>query len=204
MSGVTDFINGEFDRQSTIEQNKTNALNEELNNRLNNENLSKEARAGIQNEIRQNDEKLRIAQDAIARKKFNAAKAFNIAMAIIDSYGAGVKVLNDPALVGQPWARGIMMGATIASGLAQVAAISRQKFQSTSAATPINSGGGGGGSGGVGDRDFNFNLVGNTQSSQLADAIQGQFSQPLQAFVVSHDITTQQELDANIRGSATF
>ena len=90
-----------------------------------------------------------------------------------------------------------------ATGLANVAAIARQQFQSSSAATPPRTGGSGG-SGGVGDRDFNFNLVGNTQTNQLAEAIQGQFSQPLKAFVVSKDVTTQQELDANIKGAATF
>ena len=83
-------------------------------------------------------------------------------------------------------------------------AIARQKFQSTSAATPPVGSASSGGSGGVGDRDFNFNLVGNTQTNQLAEAIQGQFSQPLKAFVVSKDVTTQQELDANIKGTATF
>ena len=38
-SGLTDFLNGEYDRQLTIEQNKTNAMNNQLRERLNNENL---------------------------------------------------------------------------------------------------------------------------------------------------------------------
>ena len=42
MSGLTDFIDGEFERELTIEQNKTNVLNKQLNDRLNNENLSKD------------------------------------------------------------------------------------------------------------------------------------------------------------------
>ena len=49
--GVTDFMNGEFDRQITIEQNKTNAINNELRERLNNENLSQEERKRIQLQI---------------------------------------------------------------------------------------------------------------------------------------------------------
>jgi hypothetical protein len=111
-------------------------------------------------------------------------------------------VLNDPSPI-PAFARFALASATIVSGLANVAAIARQKFQSTSAATPPRTGGSGGGDG-VGDREFNFNLVGNTQTNQLAEAIQGQFSQPLKAFVVSKDVTTQQELDANIKGTATF
>lgn len=204
MSGVTDFVNGEYERQMTIEQNKTNVLNAELNNRLNNENLSKDQRKAIQDQILNNDEKLRVKQDIIAKKKFNTAKAFNIAMAVVDTYGAANKVLNDPALTGQPWARGIMAAATIASGLANVAAISRQKFQSSSANTPINTGAGGGADSGGGDRSFNFNLVGASQQNQLLNAIQSKFETPLKAFVVSKDITTQQELDVNIKGTATL
>ena len=108
------------------------------------------------------------------------------------------------ATYGGPVAKIVAMTATIGAGLAQVAVIARQKFQPDSASTPINTASGGGGGGGVGDRSFDFNLVGNTQESQLANAIQSQFSSPLKAFVVSKDITTQQELDLNIKSSATF
>jgi hypothetical protein len=205
MGGVTEFINGEYERQLTIEQNKTNELNAELNNRLLNENLSKDERARIQNEIAQNDEALRIKQNEIAKKQFNTQKAFNIAMAVADTYLAGVKVLADPSFTGRPWARGIAMAATIASGLASVAAIARQKFQPSAANTPVRtSGGGGSGGGGMADRSFNFNLVGNNRENQLANAIQGQFNQPLKAYVVSRDMSNQQQLDANIVDSARF
>tara|TARA_B100000767_G_scaffold271127_1_gene296099 strand:+ start:43 stop:2562 length:2520 start_codon:yes stop_codon:yes gene_type:complete len=206
-SNVADFISAESDRQITIEQNKTNALNEELNNRLLNENLSKEERARIQNQIGQNDEKLRKKQEAIARKQFNTAKAFNIGMATVETYLAAQKAYTsqltlDPT---SPIRAKIAAGVAVASGLAKVAAIARTKFQSTSASTPVNIGGGGSGSGeGVGDREFNFNLVGNTQNNQLLETLQSQFEKPLQAFVVSKDITTQQELDANIRSGASI
>jgi hypothetical protein len=204
MGGVTEFINGEYERQLTIEQNKTNALNAELNNRLLNENLSKDERARIQNEIAQNDEALRIKQNEIAKKQFNTQKAFNIAMAVADTYLAGVKVLADPSFIGRPWARGIAMAATIASGLASVAAIARQKFQPSAANTPVRTSGSGGSGGGMADRSFNFNLVGNNAENQLANAIQSQFNQPLKAYVVSRDMSNQQQLDANIVDSARF
>ena len=197
MGGVTQFLNGEFDRQLTIEENKTNSLNAELNNRLNNENLSKDQRASIQNEIARNDEKLRLKQDAINRKKFNQQKAFNISMAVIDTYSAGVKVLADPSFIGRPFARVIAMTATIASGLAQVAAISKQKFQSSSANTPINTGGGGSSSSGE-RAEPTFNIVGSATNSAVVDAIQSRFDQPLKAYVVSREITSQQEMDTQI------
>tara|TARA_R110002050_G_scaffold59209_5_gene132501 strand:- start:3952 stop:5307 length:1356 start_codon:yes stop_codon:yes gene_type:complete len=200
MGGVSDFISAEYDRQMAIEQNKTNALNEELNNRLLNENLSKEERKRIQNEIGQNDEKLRKRQEQIARKKFETEKAFNISSAIIDTFAGASKAL------AQDGVYGIVSGAAIITqGLLNVAQIARQKFQSSSANTPVNTGAGGGSdSEGVGDREFNFNLVGNTQNNQLLETLQSQFERPLQAFVVSKDITTQQELDANIRSGASI
>ena len=49
-----------------------------------------------------------------------------------------------------------------------------------------------------------FNVVGASETNQLADAIGGQSSQPVQAFVVSSDVTTSQSLDRNIVTSATI
>ena len=204
MSGLTDFIDGEFERELTIEQNKTNVLNKQLNDRLLNENLSKDQRKSIQNEIAQNDENLRIKQDAIARKKFKTAKAFAISMAVADTYLAGVKVLADPSFIGRPFSRGIAMAATIASGLASVAAISRQKFQSTSANTPVNVGSGGvsGGASASERAEPSFNIVGRSNDNLLINAIQAQFDKPLKAYVVSRDVTNQQQLDGMIVGQA--
>ena len=200
MGGVTDFLSGEFDRQLTMEQDKTNSLNKQLNDRLLNENLSKDERASIQNEIAKNDEKLRLKQDAINRKKFNQQKAFNIASATIDTYAGAAQVLADKKL--PSWAKIPMMVSIIGSGLAQVAAISRQKFQSSSAATPINTTGGGGGAGATERAGPSFNIVGRSGDNLLINAIQAQFDKPLKAYVVSRDVTTQQQLDGMIVGQA--
>ena len=200
MSGLTEFINGEFERELSIEQNKTNALNAELNNRLNNENLSKEQRASIQNEIAQNDEKLRVRQESIARKQFNTTKAFNIAMTIADTYMAAQKAYLsqmqfDPS---SPIRAKIAAAVAVASGLARVAAISRTQFQSAAPSTPINSGGGGSLSGGSERPEASFNIVGRSGDSLLLNAIQAQFDKPLKAYVVSRDVTNQQQLDGII------
>jgi hypothetical protein len=202
MSGLTDFIDGEFERQLTIEQNKTNELNAELNNRLLNENLSKDERARIQNEIAQNDEALRIKQNEIAKKQFNTQKAFNIVSATMDTYTAAVAASKQT--FGGPIIRIAAMAAVVGAGLAKVAMIARQKFQPSAASTPVRTSGGGGSGGGMADRSFNFNLVGNNRENQLANAIQGQFNQPLKAYVVSRDMSNQQQLDANIVDSARF
>lgn len=49
-----------------------------------------------------------------------------------------------------------------------------------------------------------FNIVGASNTNQLADAIGGQSQQPVQAFVVSGDVTTSQQLERNIVTSATI
>ena len=210
MTGLTDFVDGEFERQLTIEQNKTNILNEELNNRLLNESLSADQRKSIQNEIAQNDERLRIRQEAIKKKAFNTEKAFNISAALLETYAAASsaykntlanpinKLLPDAGLLRAK----INAGVATAGGLLQVAAIARQKYQSSSAATPINVGGGGA-SGGASERaDPSFNIVGRSGENLLINAIQAQFGKPLKAYVVSRDVTTQQQLDGMIVGQA--
>ena len=49
-----------------------------------------------------------------------------------------------------------------------------------------------------------FSTVGASGTNQLADAIGGQTQQPVQAFVVSQDVTTAQSLERNIISSATI
>ena len=90
---------------------------------------------------------------------------------------------------------------TIAFGLAQVATIARQKFQSSASKTPINTGGGGGGSGN-GRAEPSFNVVGRSNNNLLINAIQAQFDKPLKAYVVSRDISNQQQLDGIIVNQA--
>lgn len=49
-----------------------------------------------------------------------------------------------------------------------------------------------------------FNVVGASDTNQLATAIGGQSQQPIQAFVVSNDVTTAQEMDRNIIDGASI
>ena len=206
-ASITSFLDGEYQRQLTIEQNKTNAMNNELRERLNNENLSKAQRKNIQLEIARNDEELRKKQEKIAKKRFKMQKAINIANALVDTYKNGVSAYGSQLIIGDPSSplrAQIAQGVAIASGLANVAMIARQKFQSTAGGAPSAGALGGGGSGGGNDRSFNFNLAGASRENQLAQTLQGRFDQPLQAYVVSRDITNQQQLDEEITSSASF
>lgn len=49
-----------------------------------------------------------------------------------------------------------------------------------------------------------FNIVGASDTNQLASAIGGQSQQPVKAFVVSNDVSTAQELDRNIVEGASI
>ena len=196
------FLDGEYQRDITREQNKTNAINNELRERLNNENLSKSERKRIQLEIARNDEALRKKQEKIEKKRFKTQKAINISQALLSTYLAVAQVQANPLDL-NPVTKGISMAATLAMGLANVATLARQKFQSSAGATSTAGALGGGGSGGN-DRSFNFNLAGASRENQLANTLQGRFNQPLQAYVVSRDITNQQQLDEEITSSASF
>lgn len=93
----------------------------------------------------------------------------------------------------------------IQAGLAGAfSAIQIAKIRSTDASgksTPSVATGGGGGGGAVAP---SFNIVGATETSQLADAVAGQEQQPVQAYVVANDVTTAQSLENNIVEGATL
>lgn len=59
-----------------------------------------------------------------------------------------------------------------------------------------------GGAGGVNVEAPDFNVVGASPESQLAQTVASQQTKPLRAFVVGKDITNQQELDRNIKTTA--
>lgn len=201
LTSVTNFIDTEFQRQLDIEQNKTTAINNELRKRLDNENMSKDERKSIQDQIAKNDEALRLKQEKIEKKRFQMNKAANIATATINTYLAATDVLAREKLgvVGKIAAMTLVIG----SGLLQVAAIARQQFVSSASTAGGAFSGGGLGTGG-GTQPPDFNIVGASPSNQLAAAVQGQFQQPVKAYVVSKDVSTAQEMDRNIIGSASL
>jgi hypothetical protein len=186
-------LDAAFQRELTIEQNKTNAINNELKARLRNENLSVSEKKKLQNQIAQNDEALRVKQQKIEEKRFKMQKAANISQALIETYLAAAKALRNAGGVptGLP-----PMYATIATGLLQVAAIAQQKFQTSSAnmtgaVTEVDAGQS------QGSTAPDFNIVGQSAQSQLAQTVAGQLGKPTKAYIVSKDVTTAQELDRN-------
>ena len=73
----------------------------------------------------------------------------------------------------------------------------------------VDSSGKGGGSAptttsGAASQPPSFNIVGATETSQLAEAVGSQTQQPVQAYVVANDVTTAQSLENNIVEGATL
>jgi len=129
---------------------------------------------------------------ALAGDNAEAQKGIGIAQAIIDTYTGANKALAQGGIAGPIAAAGI-----IASGLANVKTIISTKIPKAS-----------GSAAGVGaqaqQQPPSFNIVGATETSQLAEAVGSQTQQPIQAYVVSNDVTTAQSLENNIVEGATL
>jgi hypothetical protein len=193
MSGIINgVLQSEADRSLAIEQNKTNALNDQLKQRLANEELSAEERDKINQQISRNEIALVQRSNEINKKRFQQEKAFSIAQATINTYLAASDVLAREK--GGLAAKIIGMTVVIASGLAQVAAISRQQFTGRALPRPrlVAQGGGPAES-----QSPAFNIVGASGQSQLAQLISGQTGQPIKAYVVAGEVTTAQSLERN-------
>ena len=93
----------------------------------------------------------------------------------------------------------LSIGSTVAGAAKSIQAIKGDAKSVGGAAAP--SGGGGGGSAPTPPQ---FNIVGATETSQLAEAVAGQENQPVQAYVVANDVTTAQSLENNIVEGATI
>jgi len=139
-------------------------------------------------------------------KETVAGKALAIASSLVNTYAAIAAQLRIAA--GSPGAAipGYAIAQAIATGVAGLAAVK----QIASVKVPAVEGGGGGGStpsvpsAPSLPQPPAFNIVGQSDTNQLADAIGGQSQMPIQAFVVSSEVTTAQELDRNIIDGASI
>jgi len=132
----------------------------------------------------------------IAEKGSAINKAASVAAALMSTYEAA-----NSALGRKPYgAWNIAEAALItAMGLSNVNKILNTPIPTKNGGTTTAAGAGGGG-----DRSFDFNLVGSTGTNQLAEAVGSQFQEPVQAYVVSSQMTSQQELDLQISTGASL
>ena len=136
-----------------------------------------------------------------AKRAFQVQKAVSIAQATIDTYKSANAIFAstaaNPITVLNPSAPFIAAGVAVAAGLVNVATIASQQFQ------------GGGATDGGGQESApdlgggatpNFNVVGDSSVNQIAQLQQT----PVQAYVVSGEVTTSQALDRNRVQNATL
>ena len=124
-------------------------------------------------------------------------KGIAIAQAIIDTYAGANKALAQGGIFG-----GIAAAGIIASGIANV-----KKISATEDPTPPSFAGASIGSANVSipqPQLPDFNVVGQSQTNQLAQTIAQQQKEPIRAYVVSNDITSAQSLERNIVENATI
>ena len=198
LSTIGDIFAAEAEREIALETNRTNMLNDQLKQRLANEQLSADERDKINQQIARNQAELVAKENAINKKRFEQEKAVNMAMAVVDTFSAATGVLADTK--GGTFARIAGMIAVITAGLANVAMISRQQF--TAKAMPTANLSSQGAGGGTGDRVFN--VVGASPQTQIAEAISAVEERPVKAYVVSSDVTSAQELDRRIVEGASI
>ena len=138
----------------------------------------------------------------LAGKETAAGKSLAIASTLIQTYQsaqssyaslAGIPVVG-PAL-------GVAAaGAAVFAGFKQIQNIKKTKV-------PGGGGGGsagGGGSVGAAPTPPSFNVVGSSETSVLGDAVASQTNEPVQAYVVSNDVTSAQSLERGIVDGATI
>jgi hypothetical protein len=137
-----------------------------------------------------------------AKKAFKVSKAANLAQAVISTYvavNAALTAGGNPAKLATG-AQFIEAGVALATGLASVAKIAKTKFEGGTNPSDGGGGGGGGGLGSIGSMSPSFNVVGNSGMNQLAQIQQT----PMQAYVVSGEVTSAQALDRNRVKNATL
>ena len=90
-------------------------------------------------------------------------------------------------------------------GIASSVASTTKALSALKAGGSASSGGSQGGSVPTGaSAPPSFNVVGASDTNQLASAIGGQSQQPVQAYVVANDVTTAQSMDRNIIDDASL
>ncbi len=133
----------------------------------------------------------------LVKEGSDLAKGVAIAQATVDTYKGAVAAYAAGSSVGGP--AGLVLGPiaaglAVAAGLANIAKIASTKPIETAAP----------GRGGVAQAPApSFNLVQGTASNQIANSVQSG-TEPTKAFVVSKDVTSNQEMDRNIESTAVL
>ena len=126
-----------------------------------------------------------------------AAATINTYQGVTDALAAKTVTPFDTAL------KFINAAAILSNGLKTVRQIASVKVPSVGGGS-VRGGGGSVGGGSTISQPPAFNVVGSSDTNQLADAIGGQSQEPVKAYVVSNDVTTAQSMDRNIVDGASI
>ena len=139
----------------------------------------------------------------LAGKDSKIGKALAVASATIsgvqgvqNAYSTAQKSPITTFFPAYPVVQAALAGAVAAKNIAAIKSVDSSGKGSASVPTTTT--------GGAASQPPSFNVVGATETSQLADAIGGQTQQPVQAYVVANDVTTAQSLENNIVDGATI
>jgi len=127
-------------------------------------------------------------------------KSIAIASSLVNTYAAiagQLRAFSGKSIPGYAIAQAIATGLV---GLKQVSKIKAVKI-------PKSKGGGSVASGSISaatPAPPSFNIVGASDTNQLAEAVAGQTQEPVQAYVVANDVTSAQSLDRNIVEGASL
>lgn len=195
--------NAELERQLAEQQAKDiDAINAEYANKeierqqqINDKKF--ELAAGVFGALQQLNDAFQNGSERSARRAFAVSKGLSLAQAAMDTYKAVNAVLADPTLVGP--ARWIAAGTALASGLANVAKISKTKFEGGSGSSAPSGGGGSiSAPSGVGSTQTN-NTPNFTALNPAFLANRPNQSPTVQAYVVSGNVSSELEASTKIK-----
>lgn len=133
------------------------------------------------------------------RQQFEFQKKLSLASAIV----SGIEAVQNAYKTAQaspytevnPAYPAIQAGLAGAFAAAQVAAIARSKFESSSLEATTTT---------APSQPAQFNIVGQSGTNQLVEGLAGQFDKPIRAYVVSGEVISGAELDRRRLRTATF
>lgn len=139
--------------------------------------------------------------EAKKKKQFETNKKIQIANALLSSAQGIVNIWSAPTTLPDPFGaiyKGVQTGILGITSAVQIAKIKATQYQSSGSSGASSGAGSGGSAGNVISPEFN--VVGNSGVNQL----EGLGQQPIEAFVVSGNVTTAQSLDRNRVENATL
>ena len=201
VADFTEFKNSEIEKQEDKEieagtnkmariQGEYDAEKKAADDRIMNEELVRDAKFQIANSVFD-------MVNMFAKKGSKLSKGVAAAQATMNTYQGITAALAAPSTIPEPFGTALKIANSVAIGA--------MGFMNVKKILSTNEQGGGGGStssGGSIPSAPSFNLVQGTGSNQIASSINTQ--QPIEAFVVSKNVSTGQELDRNIIKSASL